>query len=332
MRAISRCAAVLAVVAAGFVVVGHRAGAETRATGTLQLLVEPQAGMGPIDQYLRAARHSVDLEMYELEDPVVESILAADAARGVRVRVILDEAYIGSENSAAFSYLATHHVTVRWAPARFDLDHEKAAVIDDATALVMTMNFTARYYADTRDVVVVDTEPADVAAIESTFDADWSRGGAGTAPTGADLLWSPGSEGALVGLIGSARVSVDVENEEMGDADVTAALAAAAGRGVHVVVVMTADSEWDGVLGELSEAGAEVRTYPDTPSALYIHAKIVVVDAGSADERAFVGSENFSVTSLVFNRELGIVTSRPGVAEALAHLVASDATGGETWR
>ena len=332
MRAISRCAAVLAVVAAGFVVVGHRAGAETRATGTLQLLVEPQAGMGPIDQYLRAARHSVDLEMYELEDPVVESILAADAARGVRVRVILDEAYIGSENSAAFSYLATHHVTVRWAPARFDLDHEKAAVIDDATALVMTMNFTARYYAHTRDVVVVDTEPADVAAIESTFDADWSRGGAGTAPTGADLLWSPGSEGALVGLIGSARVSVDVENEEMGDADVTAALTAAARRGVHVVVVMTADSEWDGVLGELSEAGAEVRTYPDTPSALYIHAKIVVVDAGSADERAFVGSENFSVTSLVFNRELGIVTSRPGVAEALAHLVASDATGGETWR
>jgi phosphatidylserine/phosphatidylglycerophosphate/cardiolipin synthase-like enzyme len=270
--------------------------------------------------------------MYELEDPVVESILAADAARGVRVRVILDEAYVGSENSAAFSYLAAHHVTVRWAPARFDLDHEKAAVIDDATALVMTMNFTARYYTDTRDVVVVDTEPADVAAIESTFDADWSRGGAGAAPTGADLLWSPGSEDALVGLIDSARVSVDVENEEMGDADVTTALTAAARRGVHVVVVMTADSEWDGALDELSQAGAEVRTYPDTPSALYIHAKIVAVDAGSADERAFVGSENFSVTSLVFNRELGIVTSHPGVAEALAHLVASDATGGETWR
>ena len=332
MRTISRCAAVLAVVVAGFVAVGPRVRVEPGGTGTLQLFVEPQAGMGPIDQYLRAARHSVDLEVYELEDPVVESILSADAARGVRVRVILDKAYVGSENSAAFSYLAAHHVNARWAPTRFDLEHEKAAVIDDATALVMTMNFTSRYYADTRDVVVVDTQPADVAAIESTFDADWSDGGAGTAPTGADLLWSPGSEDALVGLIDSARVSVDVENEEMGDSDVTAALTAAARRGVHVVVVMTADSEWDGVLGELSEAGAEVRTYPDTPSALYIHAKIVVVDAGSADERAFVGSENFSVTSLVFNRELGIVTSRPGVAEALAHLVASDATGGETWR
>jgi phosphatidylserine/phosphatidylglycerophosphate/cardiolipin synthase-like enzyme len=101
---------------------------------------------------------------------------------------------------------------------------------------------------------------------------------------------------------------------------------------VHVVVVMTADSEWDGALDELGQAGVEVRTYPDTPSALFIHAKVVVVDAGSADERAFVGSENFSVASLVFNRELGIVTSRPGVVGTLARLVASDAAGGEPWR
>ena len=42
--------------------------------------------------------------------------------------------------------------------------------------------------------------------------------------------------------------------------------------------------------------------------------------------------ENFSVASLVFNRELGIVTSRPGVVGTLARLVASDAAGGEPWR
>ena len=113
MRTISRCAAVLAVVVAGFVAVGPRVRVEPGGTGTLQLFVEPQAGMGPIDQYLRAARHSVDLEVYELEDPVVESILSADAARGVRVRVILDKSYVGSVNSTAFSYLAAHHVTVR---------------------------------------------------------------------------------------------------------------------------------------------------------------------------------------------------------------------------
>jgi phosphatidylserine/phosphatidylglycerophosphate/cardiolipin synthase-like enzyme len=270
--------------------------------------------------------------MYELDDPVVESILAADAARGVRVRVILDKAYAGYRNAAAFAYLGAHRVAVRWAPARFDLDHEKAAVIDDTTALVMTMNFTARYYATTRDVVVVDTQPADVAAIETTFDADWGVGGAAPAPTGEDLLWSPGSERALVDLIDSARDSVSVENEEMEDPHITDALAGAARRHVKVTVVMTEDSSWSDALDSLAAAGVEVRTYPDTESALYIHAKIVVVDPGRTDERVFVGSQNFSAASLLYNRELGIVTARPTIVETLARLVASDAVGGTAWR
>jgi len=39
----------------------------------------------------------------------------------------------------------------------------------------MTLNLTPQYYATTRDFAVVDTEPADVAAIETVFAADWSN-------------------------------------------------------------------------------------------------------------------------------------------------------------
>ncbi len=332
MQAVLRGVVVLVVFFLGATVCGPPAQAQTGTTGAIHLLVEPQAGMAPVDRYLRSANRTVDLEMYELADPVVESILAADAARGVRVRVILDQAYIEDENLAAFAYLRDHHVAVRWAPSRFDLDHEKAAVIDDSTALIMTMNLTARYYATTRDVVVVDTQPADVDAIEATFDGDWAAGGAPTPPAGRDLLWSPGAERALVALIDSARTSIDVENEEMADALVTDALVAAAHRGVRVVVVMTADPSWDRALDTLTADGVEVRTYPDEPSALYIHAKVVVVDSGRADGRAFVGSENFSVASLLYNRELGIVTARPDLVDELAEMVLKDAAGGAAWR
>ncbi len=306
--------------------------AQPAGPGALRLIVEPQAGMAPIDQLLGSAHRSVDLEIYELADPVVESILAADAARGVRVRVILNRVDTEAENAAAFAYLGACHVAVRWAPLRFDLDHEKAAVIDDATALVMTMNLTTRYYPTTRDVVVVDTQPADAAAIEATFDGDWGAGGASPAPAGEDLLWSPGSEQAIVELIDSARRAIDVENEEMGDASVTEALGRAARRGVRVVVVMTEDRAWHQELAGLAAAGVEVRTYPDSPAALYIHAKVIAVDPGQTDRRAFVGSENFSVASLVYNRELGIVTTRPAIVDALARMVLSDAAGGEVWR
>ena len=296
----------------------------------LRLLVEPQAGYGPIDALVSSARSTVDVEMYELADPTIESILAADEHRGVRVNVILDSHYVKDLNAPAFSYLRAHGVAVEWAPARFDVDHEKMILVDNSTAVVMTGNLTSRYYAGTRDCAVIDTDPTDVAVIAATFDADWLNRPTPIA-TGTDLVWSPGSENMIVWLIGTARHELLVENEEMDDSYVTSALVAAAHRGVRVEIAMTADSSWDSAFATLVAAGAEVRTYPDNPADLYIHAKAIVVDPGSADERAFVGSENFSVASLVYNRELGLITSAPAVVLGLAHVVEADVAGGTAW-
>ena len=118
----------------------------------------------------------------------------------------------------------------------------------------------------------------------------------------------------------------------MDDEEATSALIADAKRGLRVVVVMTADSRWDGALDELASAGAEVRTYPDSATALYVHAKVIDVDPATSSGRAFVGSENLSVSSLVYNRELGIVTDARGVVGQLATMVLADAAGGERWR
>jgi cardiolipin synthase A/B len=299
---------------------------------SLRLLIEPQAGMAEIDAILRSAKTSVDLEIYELTDPTIETILCADARRGVNVRVILNEHYTESENAAAFSYLSERGVAVRWAPPRFDITHEKAVVVDDRTALIMTMNFTPEYYATTRDVVVIDNQSADVKAISVTFDEDWAGSHAPPAD-GRDLLWSPDSEQALLDLIGSARQSILIENEEMDEPYIESALEQAARRGVRITVVMTEDPEWNSAFSALSIAGVRIRLYPSSPSALYIHAKVVDVDPGLSDGRAFVGSENFSVASLLYNRELGILTSDRSVVEALATMIERDAERATaTWR
>ena len=65
---------------------------------------------------------------------------------------------------------------------------------------------------------------------------------------------------------------------------------------------MTADSEWDTAFSQLESDGVHVVLYPDTASALYIHAKVIDVDG----TKAFIGSENFSTASLDYNRELGL--------------------------
>ena len=136
-------------------------------------------------------------------------------------------------------------------------------------------------------------------------------------------MWSPGAEPALVGLIDAAHRSVSVENEEMDSTPIVSALEAAGLRGVLVEVTMTANSEWDTAFAALTGAGVRVATYPDSPSALYIHAKAIVVDGSTA----FVGSQNFSTSSLDDNRELGLVTGDHAVVGSLAQTLAGDFAG-----
>jgi phosphatidylserine/phosphatidylglycerophosphate/cardiolipin synthase-like enzyme len=300
--------------------------AERRSSSTaasLRLLTEPASGIGPIYKLITGARHSVDLTMYELADSTAEADLAADAARGVDVRVLLDRHLEKSANSGAYDYLSTHRVHVRWAPAGTTY-HQKTLTVDDATSVIMTLNLVARDYPGTRDFAVINTGRSDVAAIVATFNADFA-GRAITPPDGADLVWSPtNAKASVLSVIDGAKHTLATEDEEMDDPAVTAALVAAARRGVHVTITMTADSEWDQAFAELARAGAHIRLYPDKASALYIHAKAIVADAGRSGQRVLVGSQNFSVASLGYNRELGILTGYARIVAAVSATLASD--------
>jgi cardiolipin synthase len=293
------------------------------ATASLRLLTEPGSGIGPIYKLITGARHSVDLTMYELADSTAEADLAADAARGVDVRVLLDRHLEKSANTSAYDYLSAHRVHVRWAPAGTTY-HQKTLTVDGATSVVMTLNLVARDYPGTRDFAVIDTSRADVAAIVATFNADFA-GRAITPSDGADLVWSPtNAKASVLSVIDGAKHTLAVEDEEMDDPAVTAALAATARRGVHVTITMTADSEWDQAFTELTRAGAHIRLYRDVSSALYIHAKAIVADAGRSGQRVLVGSQNFSVASLGHNRELGILTSNAQIVAAISATLAHD--------
>ena len=290
------------------------------------MLTEPQDGIGLIYQLIARAHSSIDLTMYELADPTAEADMATAAARGVNVRVILDQHLERSPNSNAYDYLAAHGVHVRWAPAGTTY-HQKTLTVDGRISVIMTLNLVAEDYPGTRDFAVIDTNHADVAAIVATFNADFA-GRAMTPPDGTDLVWSPtNAESSILSIIKAATRSLAVEDEEMDDPDVTAALAAAARRGVDVRITMTADPEWDQAFAELARAGAHIRLYPDDPSALYIHAKAIVADAGLTGHQALVGSQNFSVASLDYNRELGILTRDPAVVRRISTALAADYAG-----
>ena len=94
---------------------------------------------------------------------------------------------------------------------------------------------------------------------------------------------------------------------------------------------MTASSSWDRAFDALAKAGISIRTYAPSAS-LYVHAKAIVADVGAGDAAAFVGSQNFSITSLVHNRELGIMTNAPAIVNGIASIITGDFAAGTPWR
>ncbi|HEX3707202.1 MAG TPA: phospholipase D-like domain-containing protein [Mycobacteriales bacterium] len=295
-----------------------------------RLIVEPDDGMQPVYDLLASPKRSLDLTIYELADPTAESILAMDAGRGVHVRVLFDGRLERDRNGPAYAFLRDRGVEVAWSTSRFFATHEKTFVIDGRTAVVMSLNLASSYYATTRDLAVVDHDPADVAAIESVFAADL-RGGADTTPAADDLVWSPRQSWAdLIALIKRAHRSVAVESEELSSPAVVGTLLDAARRGVRVSVAMTYSDAWRPALTALARSGAQVRVmYGERP--LYLHAKLMAIDAGTGHGIGFVGSENLSDASLLHDRELGLVLLDTASVRRIATVIASDLADGNVW-
>lgn len=298
---------------------------------SLTLITEPDQGMAAIYNLISSAKQTLDMTMYELTDTQAEQLLAQAAASGVAVRVILDQNLEMSANTPAYNYLSSHGVQVHWANPKYSATHQKTVTVDGSLTAIMTLNLTSQYYSSSRDFAMIESDPADIAAIEATFAADFVNS-AVTPGDGDDLAWSPtDSQVTILKVINSATHSLVVENEEMGDATIVSALESAVARGVQVRVVMTnTANEFATEFGQLVSAGAEVATYA-SDAALYIHAKVILADYPSASPQAFVGSQNFSNASLNQNRELGRTVSDPTTLQGLAAALSSDFQGATPW-
>jgi cardiolipin synthase A/B len=294
------------------------------------LIIEPGGGFSPVYHLIKGARHSIDVTMYEFADTTAEHDLAAAARRGVRVRVILDQHERG-ENSAAYSYFQSDGVTVTWSSPDYRYTHQKTVVVDGTEAVIMTANLTSEYYSTSRDFLVVDSGYADVAAITAVFNADFAHR-AVRPGDGNDLIWSPtDAQDKLLGLINGATSSLRIYSEEMGDTTIEDALIRAAHRGVDVQICGEDESgEYDSAYSRLASAGIHI-SYYSSSTGFYIHGKVVEADYGTSHAKIFIGSENFSGTSLNDNRELGLIITDHTVMSAVASTFAADFRNGRQW-
>jgi cardiolipin synthase A/B len=311
--------------------VGHAAVRPAQSSSSdFTLYTEPNAGFTWLYDQINDATTSIDMTMYELSDTTAEEDLVAAEARGVDVRVILDERE-ESTNKAAYDYLTENGVSVVWSWDKYYYTHEKSIVFDGTTADVMTLNLTSEYYSTSRDFAVVDTDANDVAAIVKVFNDDYAHESV-TPGAGDDLVWSPTtSETDLLDLIDDAQYSLQIFSEEMDDSTVVDALCDAAEDGVTVQLVgENEDGEYNSEYNELYDCGVQI-SYYSSSTGFYIHGKVILADYGESTAKIFIGSQNFSNTSLTENRELGLIINDESIESSINSTFASDFAGGTPW-
>ena len=277
------------------------------------LSIEPQAGPAPIIQVIHSSRRELDVGVYYLSDRKILRALAAAHRRGVDVRVIIEGKPYGMKPWQVRREERTIAATgARWkvAPPRFtshgndySFFHCKYCA-NGHEVEIGTANFDWSAFHRNREYVYVTRNATVVQAVNAVFNADWSaaQGGNQRAPAYAHrvLVLSPGTSAAQLLQVIDQPGPIDVESEELGPyAPILDALAAK-GRNLRMILPASINAKDKRAVAFLREHGCRVRLLSKKP--LYMHAKMI---AGKS--LAFIGSENFTQTSLDNNREMGLL-------------------------
>ena len=298
----------------------------TLGSDTVRVLPRGSTAFPVIASLIAAARTSVHVEMYEFGRADLADALVDAHRRGLAVTAIVDPSVDVTRTTAA--HLRAAGVDVLDYPVRTGMiDHVKLLVVDGRVAVVGGINWGAASDRN-HDVDAEVTGPV-AANLERVFLDDvvtCGRAAAETPPVPdprilvASTLPGADIRPLALGLIDSARSTLDLELYVLTDTGIVHAVEAATHRGVRVRVLLDpSERPSDGPAAALAAAGVPVRTYRSSGEKL--HAKL-----GVADGRvALFGSANWTAGGFERNHELDVlVLDSPAVAAEITAMVDAD--------
>jgi phosphatidylserine/phosphatidylglycerophosphate/cardiolipin synthase-like enzyme len=280
----------------------------------ISLIVQPGDSFFPIVEAIDAARTSINITIFRMDDPVIQHAMLDATRRGVRVRALVAANPRGWEkkNRKLLKDLEKAGIETKQPAADSPKTryHYKILVVDNSTSLILTFNPTRENLHYTRDYGVVVRDESVAAELNRLFCADWDDR-TFRPDASSPLVISPYNSREKVGeLIQSATKSIHISDAKLRDYQILNVLMAKARAGVDVRILGTD------------------RYYADVFSLLKfrqitrfkMHAKCLLVDGA----RAFVGSMNLRYENMDKRREVGIIVDDPTIVGKLEDIFSSD--------
>ncbi len=280
----------------------------------------------PLAAAMDAARVSLDIAAFELNNPLLAEAILAAAARGLRVRVVTDDEHGLRASDGLIDQLQAAGIPVV-DDGRSALMHNKFVLIDSASVWTGSMNLTINGAGRHNNNLLELRSTEAARRYQAEFDEMFAQGRFGprspqgeTVPleteTGRIAIYF-GPEDDLAAALGDALAGAQESIRFMAFSftldDLGAALLRQAAAGVTVQGVFErvgSESVWS-ELGPLYCAGLEMR---QDGNPFLLHHKVFIID----DETVVTGSANFSANGTESNDENLLVIKDPALAAAYA--------------
>jgi phosphatidylserine/phosphatidylglycerophosphate/cardiolipin synthase-like enzyme len=275
----------------------------------VKLIVQPESGVVPIVQAIKAARKSIDIYIFRFDRDQIEKALGAAVQRGVSVRALIAHTNRGGE--ARLRKLEQRLLAAGVLVSRSGDDlirYHAKFMVADSVLYVFGFNFTKLDIGKSRSFAIATRDAKSVSEAAKLFEADMTR--QTFVPSKSHLVVSPENARAmLTSFIGGARRELAIYDAKVQDPLMIKLLRERVTAGVSVRVIGGVKGK-DGGIAACKLAGRR------------LHVRAIVRDG----TRAFVGSQSLRKDELENRREVGLIINNPSVARQILKVFEADWT------
>src|SRR5580765_7306771 len=212
----------------------------------MKLIVQPEAGIGPIVNAIKQAKRSINILIFRLDRSEIAHALEAAVGRGVRVRVLTAHANRGGTKSLRkleMQFLAAG-ITVSRTADDLVRYHGKMMILDNKILHVYGFNFIGLDILKSRSFGVITKNDKLVNEATKLFMADFDR-----------LTYSPGYERLVVSpenarerlgrFISGARKQLLIYDPQVSDDAMLRLISERIKAGVDVRVLGRVEAKWN---------------------------------------------------------------------------------------
>ncbi|HEY7515965.1 MAG TPA: phospholipase D-like domain-containing protein [Vicinamibacteria bacterium] len=273
----------------------------------MELLVQPDDGIGPILAAIRKAKKRIDIHIFRLDRKEIEKALADAVKRGVEVRTLIAHTNRGDEKSLRKLELRLLKLGATVSRSADDLlrYHGKVMIVDGKQLYILAYNLTRSDIGRCRSLGIATRKRALVEEAQKVFDADFDRKDyTGDSPA---LIVSPvNARERITAFLRKAKRELLI----YGNVTDNACIRVLQDRVKAGVVVR--------IIGRL-EKGHEGLSAEKFPGKR-MHLRAIVRDGRAA----FLGSQTLRRMELESRREIGVILKHPRVVKQIADVFASD--------